>query len=368
MSCTPLLASIVAGLPASTPFVGPEAIERRTGVHLAVRLGANESLFGPSPACAVAMREAVDEIQLYGDPEGYELRTALAGFHGITLDNIVLGSGIDELLGLFVRAYADPGETGIMSAGGYATMAYQLKGHDVRIASAPYVNDANDAPALLTLAQQERARILYLSTPDNPSGSWLRRDEVERLVAGLPPDCLLLLDEAYAEFGPPEDMLPLDLSDRRVVRLRTFSKAYGLAGLRVGYAFGAAETIRPIDRIRNQFGMGRLAQAGALAALADQDHVRSVVAAVAAGRARLTEIATRAGLEALPSATNFVLIDVGGADRARSLLTTLQDRYGIFIRMPSAAPLNRCIRVTVGPDRELDAFEAAFLQSLQTGF
>lgn len=359
-SARPALASIVAASPASTPFVGPEALERRLGRRLDVRLGANESLFGPSARVVDAMRQAALDIHLYGDPEAYELRTALARHHGLALDHLVLGSGIDELLGLFVRAYLEPGRIAVMSQGGYPTFAYQVIGHGGRIETVPYRDDRNDAEGLVETARRVGAKLLYLSNPDNPSGSHLSAATQRDLIDRLPSDCLLLLDEAYAEFAPADTIPEIPADNPRVVRLRTFSKAHGLAGMRVGYAFGAPATIRPLDRIRNQFGVGRMAQAAALAALADQDHVASVVAAVAAGRAEYAALARELGFVALPSATNFVTIDVGGNACAKTVLAALLEREGVFIRMPGAAPLDRCIRVTVGRPEERAIFAAAF--------
>jgi histidinol-phosphate aminotransferase len=347
-------------LPASTPFVGPEALERRTGRRLTVRLGANESLFGASPKAIEAMRQASLEIQLYGDPEGFELRTALARHHGVTIDHIVLGCGIDELFAMLAQAYLEPGQLAVMSEGAYPTFAYSVRGVGGRIRTVPYRDDRNDWPALVETAGREQAKFLFLANPDNPSGSWLDAGEQRQLLDRLPPGCLLLLDEAYAEFAPAGALADLDADDPRVIRFRTFSKARGLAGMRVGYVLGAPDLVRPFDRIRNQYGVGRMAQAAALAALADLDHVRDVVAAVEAGRRDYAALAAKHGFSTLPSATNFVAIDVGSADRAKAILTALVEREGVFIRMPGAAPLNRCIRVTVGRPEDRLAFAAAF--------
>jgi histidinol-phosphate aminotransferase len=356
----PALTQIVAGLPASTPFVGPEALERRLGRRLDVRLGANESLFGPSAKVIEAMHAAAFDIQLYGDPEGFELRTALARHHGIGLDNLVIGAGVDELLGLAVRAYLEPGQVAVMSLGGYPTFAYQVAGQGGRIETVPYRDDRNDAEALVEAVRRAGAKLLYLSNPDNPSGSYLSAETQKAMIDRLPPDCLLVLDEAYAEFAPSDAIPEISIDEPRVVRMRTFSKAHGLAGMRVGYAYGAAETIRPFDRIRNQFGVGRMAQAAALAALADQEHVARVVAAVAEGRTEYAAIARELGCAVLPSATNFVAIDVGGNACAKTMLSSLLEREGVFIRMPGTAPLDRCIRVTVGRPEDRALFAAAF--------
>ncbi len=336
------------------------------GRPLELRLGANESLFGASPKAIEAMRQAALEIQLYGDPEGFELRSALARQHGVTIEHVVLGGGIDELLAMVVQAYLAPGQIAVMSEGAYPTFAYSVRGYGGSVRTVPYRDDRNDRPALIDLAKEEHAKLLFLANPDNPSGSWLDAAEQQELLDRLPPDCLLVLDEAYAEFAPPGALATLASDDPRVIRFRTFSKAHGLAGMRVGYVVGSPDLVRPFDRIRNQYAVGRMAQAAALAALRDPDHVARVVAGVAEGRRDYAAMAAEHGFTALPSATNFVAIDVGSVERARAILAALMEREGVFIRMPGAAPLNRCIRVTVGRPQDRVAFAAAFERVLKT--
>jgi histidinol-phosphate aminotransferase len=356
----PRLTRIVAALPAIIPFVGPEALERESGQKLTLRLGANESLFGSSPKVIEAIRQAALESHLYGDPEGFALREALAQHHGLSMEHLVLGAGIDELLGVVVQAYLEPGEIVVMSEGGYPTFAYEVRGHGGVIRTAPYRDDRNDGQALVELARSEGAKLVYLANPDNPTGSYLSAAEQLSLLERLPDNCLLVLDEAYAEFAPAGALPDLAPDDPRVIRFRTFSKARGLAGMRVGYVQGAPELVRPLDRIRKQFGVGRLTQAAALAALEDQDFVADVVAATVEGRRDYGRLAAEHGFGVLPSATNFVAFDVGTPARAHAILTALRDREGVFIRMPGVAPLNRCIRVTVGRSEDRHRFADAF--------
>lgn len=346
------------------PFVGPEAQERARGAPFAARLGANESVFGPSPAAVAAMAEAAAGAWMYGDPEAWDLRAAIAAHHGVTPGAVMVGEGIDALLGNLVRLLAAPGDPVVTSAGAYPTFAYHVAGFGAALHAAPYRDDAEDPEALLALARAAGARLVYMANPDNPMGSWRSAEQILALVAGLPAGAVLCLDEAYADFAPPEAIPPLDVCEPRLIRMRTFSKAHGMAGARIGYALGEPGLIAAFDRVRNHFGVSRIAQAGARAALADGGWLDHVRAEVAAARARIAAIAAAEGLGALPSATNFVAIDCrrDGAF-ARAVLAALIAR-GVFVRMPLVAPQDRCIRVTAGRPAELARFAAALPEAL----
>lgn len=360
----PPLTRLVRDLPATVPFVAPDAIERTRGSPLRLRLGANESLFGPSPRALDAMRASLDRISYYGDPESFALVAELARLHGVDARNIVVTSGIDDLLGLAVRAFVEAGMATVTSLGGYPTFNYHVIGFGGALQRVPYRNDATDLQALAELTRRSRARLLYLANPDNPTGTWHDAQAIEWLVEQIPSDAVLLLDEAYIEYAPEGTRPTIDAADPRVIRMRTFSKAHGLAGARIGYGIGNPDTIAAFHKIRHHFGVNAVAQAGALASLGDAEHLRQVVASVAEGRRDYENLARSLGLATLPSATNFVAIDVGGVRKARALLSALEQR-GVFVRMPGAAPLDRCIRVTVAP-REDRALFAEILQQLLT--
>ncbi len=364
MTRKPRFTPVVADLPATVPFVGPETQERARGAAFDARLGANESGFGPSPRAVQAIADAASGAWMYGDPEAHDLRRVLAKHHGIGAENVVVGEGIDGLLLTLARLAVAPGTPVVTSHGGYPTFAYHARAQGGTLHEVAYRNDHADLAALAEKARETDARLVYLANPDNPMGTWHRAAEVQAFADALPEDCLLALDEAYVDFAPAGAAPLFDLSDPRIVRLRTFSKAHGLAGLRVGYAVGAAPTIRAFDKVRNHFGVGRVAQAGALAALRDTEWLSHVVARTEAARERIADIATAHGLVAIPSATNFVAINCGGnGDRARAILSGLLSR-GIFVRMPGVAPLDRCIRVTAGPDAALDLFSDALTRTL----
>ncbi|WP_113912027.1 pyridoxal phosphate-dependent aminotransferase [Roseovarius dicentrarchi] len=350
---TPLIQS----LPAAVPFVGPETMERRRGAPFAARLGANESVFGPSPRAIAAMQAASAEIWKYPDSTSYELRHALAEQNGVTPDHIVVGEGIDGLLGYLVRLMVAPGDAVVTSDGAYPTFNYHVTGYGGTLHKVPYTDDHEDPAALMARAAEVGAKLVYLANPDNPMGTWHDGAAITAALDTLPDGALLVLDEAYVEFAPAP--APIGADDPRVIRMRTFSKAHGLAGARVGYAIGPVPLIAEFEKIRNHFGMNRAAQAGALAAIRDTAWLAQVQAQVATARDEIARIALENGLTSVPSATNFVSIDCGGdGDFARTVLEGLA-RRDIFVRMPFAAPQNRCIRVSCGTPDDLALFAAA---------
>lgn len=363
MAPKPRLSRIVSALPTDIPFVAPEVMERRAGREFRVRIGANESCFGMSPRAVAAMAAELPRASWYGDPESEELRAAISDRLDIQMANVTVACGIDDLQSIAVRAFMDPGDVAVMSLGAYPTFAYHVVGVGGSIHSVPYRDDRNDVSALIAAAHEARARVVFLANPDNPSGSWLSREEMEELLGGLPGGTLLILDEAYLEFGPA-DRLPLDVHDPRLIRFRTFSKAYGMAGMRIGYALGERSLLTPFDGIRLHFGVSRVAQAGALAAYADQDFLGGVIHAVDEGRVDYYRMAERLGIGALRSRANFVSFDLGQKERAVRVMDGLISR-GIFVRKPGNPPLDRCVRVTVGTPEQRAIFEKTFAEVLQ---
>ncbi|MEL7258882.1 MAG: pyridoxal phosphate-dependent aminotransferase [Pseudomonadota bacterium] len=362
----PRYTQLVKSLPATVPFVGPEEQERQRGAPFAARLGANENVFGPSPIAIAAMQAATGDIWMYGDPTSHDLRRALATHHGVGVENIVVGEGIDGLLGYLVRLMIGPGDAVVTSDGAYPTFNYHVAGFGGALHKVPYSDDHEDPSALLTKAKDVGAKLVYLANPDNPMGTWHEGPKLARALDGLPDGCLLVLDEAYVEFAPNGTAPEIAIDDSRFIRMRTFSKAYGMAGARVGYALGAAELIRSFDKIRNHFGMNRVAQIGALAALQDTEWLAKTCADVAAARDQISAIATENGLAAVPSATNFVAVDCGldGAF-ARRVLAALVEQ-GVFVRMPFVAPQDRCIRISCGPKADMALLETTLPKALQT--
>lgn len=349
---------VVEGLPANTPFIGPERLMRENGLRELVRLGANESAFGPSPHAVAAMAAELDRLAWYGDPDSYELREMLAARHGCSMAQILVGSGIDDLMGLCVRVFLEIGGAAVATRGTYPTFAYHVAGYGGRLETVPYTNEGEtDLEALAALAQGIRPSIVYLANPDNPSGAFLDGARVARFYESLPGETLLLLDEAYSDFAEPERLLAPRFEDR-LVRVRTFSKAYGLAGARIGYALLTERNAERFERVRLQYGVNRNAQIGALASLEDEAHLAWVVRETAAARAEYEGLARELGMTAIASRANFVCIDMGDAKRASEVMAELL-RRGVWIRKPGAPPLDRYIRVSAGTPPMREAFASA---------
>ncbi len=360
----PPLSSVVADLPSTVPFVGPEAQERAREKAFKARIGANESVFGPSQKVMDAMKAEAEQAWKYCDPENHDLKQALAAYHGVSPDNILVGEGIDGLFGVTARLFVEPGDKVATSTGAYPTFNYQVTGAGGEIVSVPYVADREDPASLIALARRESTKLIYLANPDNPMGTWWRGNDIEAMIQDIPEGMALCLDEAYGEFAPAGTLPDLDVHNPQVLRFRTFSKAYGLAGCRIGYVMGEAKMIQAFDKIRNHFGVNRIAQAGALAALADQDWLDTVVVRVQVARNEITRIAHECGLEVVPSAANFVAVDCGeDGEFAGKVMESLLDQ-GIFVRMPGVAPLNRCIRISAGREDDLELLEQALPRAL----
>ena len=351
-------------LPETVPFVGPEALERSRGKPFKARIGANENVFGPSPKAIEAMQKAIYEGWQYADPESHDLRHAIADFYNIRPTNVMVGEGIDGLLGYLVRMVIEQGQRVVTSLGAYPTFNYHVVGYGGELITVPYVDDHEDPLSLIEKARKVKPRLVYLANPDNPMGTWNSGNKISAMLDLLPQETLLVLDEAYIEFAPSDADMALDVEDPRLVRFRTFSKAYGMAGMRVGYALGEERLIAAFNRVRNHFGMCRVSQVGALISLCDQENLKVVIKKVEEARERIRVIAENNGLKTLGSGANFVAVDGGcDGDFARILLAELVKR-DIFVRMPLASPQDRCIRISAGTKTDLDHLAEVFPSAL----
>jgi histidinol-phosphate aminotransferase len=357
--------SVVSPLPSTVPFIGPEAQERARGRPFKARIGANENVFGPSPIAIAAMQKAAAECWMYGDPENYELKAALARRLGVKVSNIVIGEGIDSLFGYTVRLFVEAGDAVVTSLGAYPTFNFHVSGYGGKLVTVPYVNDKEDPVSLLAAAEKSAPKLIYFANPDSPMGSWSSAQETQALIDNLPAGTVLVLDEAYSEFAPEGTLPALDVSNPNVIRFRTFSKAYGMAGARIAYVIAEESVAQSFEKIRNHYSVNRIAQVGALASLGDGAHLASNIHNVKTSLANIARICTSNGLRPLPTATNFVTVDCQrDGVFAKRVLDELIAR-DVFVRMPGVAPLNRCIRVSAGTAKDLQWFEERLPEALK---
>lgn len=355
----PPFTPIIEALPKFVPFVGPEAMERTRRRPFRARLGANESIFGASPRAVMVMCDAAAENWKYSDPENFELRSAIAAHHGVPIECVMIGEGIDGLLGLTCSLFLTPGMNVVTTDGAYPTFNFHVKAHGGNIHFLPMRDFREDVPRLIETAKALPAPLVYVSNPNSPMGTWWKADEINVFIASLPPQTLLILDEAYCDTAPDGTAPAIDVSNPQVLRYRTFSKAYGLAGARIGYALGERSIVEAFDKVRNHYGINRVGQLGARAALLDQDYLKAAVSQISAARNRISAIAVENGLKPLASAASFVAINCGadGAFATRVLQGLLE--RDVFVRKPVAKDLEQFIRVSCGRAEDLDVFAEA---------
>ncbi len=326
-----------------------------------VKLSANENPLGTS-ANALAANERALIPSLYPDPDSIALRGALGALYGIDPSRILCGTGSGELLAVAASAFAGPGDEAIYVRYGFSLYDIVIRRCGAEPVVAPDADYGTDIDALLALVNP-RTRIVFIANPNNPTGSFLPRGEIARLHAALPADVLLVLDQAYAEYVAPEDEdggLELAARHANVLVTRTFSKAYGLAGERVGWATGAAELIEVLNRIRGAFNLGNQAQAACLAAVEDQAFVDKSRRHNAAERARFAaalEAMGNHGMRIVPSQANFVLILFEGALTAEAAYAGLMER-GYIVRWLPGQGLPQALRITIGTAEQMDAIAA----------
>ncbi len=363
-------AEVVALGPSRVPAV--EADLRAAGVERPAlrRLNLNESAFPPSPLTIAAIQAAAARVNRYPDPKGRELCAALAARLGVAAQRIVLGNGSDELIALVGQMTLERKSSAVLPTPSFPRYLHAAKLAGATPIAVPVDADgANDAASMLKAIRPD-TRLVYCATPNNPTGAMLDENRLRAFVAAVPDDVLLALDEAYFEFarhaGGPDAGQVLAAARRGPwVLLRTLSKAYGIAGLRVGYCVASDATLaEALNRMRGAFNVNVVAQAAALAALGDEAHTRTLVDGCARERERLAAGFRRLGCEPLPSVANFVSarLPMQAAEAVQRLA-----RLGIMVGVVGPAPFERYIRVTVGTGEDTDAVLAALGEVLRQG-
>lgn len=326
------------------------------GVNRIIKLSSNEGPFGPPPSAVAAMGRAAADGNRYPDGGSVVLREAIGRRFGLDPARIVCGTGSDELISHLCLCYGGAGTELIMSAHGFTMYEISGKYAGSRVIKVPERNLTTDVDAMLA-AVSPATRLVFLANPNNPTGSLLPQSEVERLRAGLPDDVLLVLDAAYAEYVDAPDYDAgarlVDASGGNTVMLRTFSKIFGLGGLRVGWAYAPANVVDVLNRVRGVFNVNLIAQAGAVAALEDKEWVERNRAHNRTERARMAEALTAIGIKVWPSQGNFFLADFGSAERATAADAFLRGR-GLIVRGMKAYDLAHCLRISIGTTEECD--------------
>lgn len=348
------------------PFPGRRALERRLGRELPHQLGSNEGLDMPHRALTEALGAPVAALaRTYGDAQAHDLRQRLAERLEVSASALLVDAGADSLIALTLRALCDTGSTVITSAGTYPTFRYFAEGHGCRLVEVAYRQAPGrlspDVDALLQAAWLHHASLVYLANPDNPSGHCLSDADIAHLVDNLPPTCHLLLDEAYHEFRPDHgDSRPMT----GVVRLRTFSKAHGLAGLRIGYAIAPFETLEVMNKVRIHYAVSSMALAAAEVVLAHDDEVEQHVRAVIDRREQLAAQLLEWGGDVLPSATNFLTLRLPDAEQALEAQKALL-ADGVIVHRPPHPALGHVLRLSAVEDALVPGRLAALQTILQ---
>lgn len=338
-------------------------LERELGITGIVKLASNENPLGASPKAVAAMHEAIGTIALYPDGNGFELKDVLSKRYGVGLANIVLGNGSNDLLELASRAFLAPGDVAVYSAHAFAVYALATQGVGATGVTVPAKNFGHDLDAMCKAAVSHKAKMVFIANPNNPTGTYLGAEDLLGFMQALPADVLVVLDEAYNEYLPQDkryDSVSWLKKFPNLIISRTFSKAYGLAGLRVGYAMAHEQVTDMMNRVRQPFNVNSVAQAAAVAALQDMDFVRQTFELNQRGMQQITDGLTKLGLEYIPSFGNFVSFRIGSATAMYRRLLEL----GVIVRPIGNYDMADYLRVSIGLETENDKFLSALAQAL----
>ena len=323
------------------------------GVAKLHKLSANENPLGPSPKAVEAARAVADRLQLYPDGAATRLREALAARHGLNVANIMVFNGSDEALALLARAYVGQGDEGVYSEHGFLAYPIYIRAVGATPVAAGETNERSDVDSILA-AVTERTRIVFLTNPNNPTGTYLPFEEVRRLHAGLPKDVLLVIDAAYAEFVRRNDYeagVELVAANENVVMTRTFSKVHGLGGARIGWIYAPAHVVAALERVRDPFNVNATAIEAGVAAMLDRDHVNRSVSHNERWLAWTSEELKKLGLRVTPSVGNFILIHFPDSDKHTAAAA---DDYlaarGYLLRRVGAYGFPNALRMTIGTE------------------
>jgi histidinol-phosphate aminotransferase len=340
-----------------TPYIAGKPIEetkRQLGLREVIKLASNENPLGPSPKAVQAIKKALEDINRYPDSQGFYLKKKLARALNLEPANFVLGNGSDELIDIIIKTFVEVDENIITADTTFLEYEIIAQANGRRITKVPLRYFKYDLGSIQKKIDK-KTKLIFIANPNNPTGTYLTEYEIEEFMSGLPDNVLLVMDEAYDTFIDVDDF-PNSLKyikNKNVIILKTFSKAYGLAGLRIGYAVASPEIISYMERVRQPFNANLLAQAAAQAALDDRKFLRKTKKIIAQGKSYLYENLKKLGLAYVPSVTNFILIDV-----SKDSLGVFKEmlKYGVIVRDMQQYGLKNFIRVTIGTKKENEKF------------
>jgi len=351
----------IAALSPYVPGKPIEELQRELGLSRVIKLASNENPLGPSPKALAVLNEGVATLHRYPDGGAFRLREALADRWKVTSDHIILGNGSDEILGLLARTFLSPGDEAVMADHTFVIYKMEVAAAHGKAVTVPLKAWRHDLTAMAE-AVTPKTRLLFVCNPNNPTGTTVSADDVARLMARMPEHVIVVFDEAYFEYVRSTDFpdsMAYVKQGRNAIVLRTFSKIYGLAGLRIGYGVTTTEITNFLNRVRPPFNANSVAQRAALAALGDDEHVAKSRAVNEAGMEQVVKGLRALGFAPIPSEANFVYLDIGrdGKQVFEALL-----RQGVIIRHIEG----RMVRVTIGQAEENQAFLTALKQVLES--
>ncbi len=362
---TPLpLNPSLATLPVYQPGRPIQEVARELGLDAAdiIKLASNENPLGPSPAAVAAMEQAIQSLHLYPDGNAFYLKQKLAAKLGVATANLILGNGSNEIIEFIGHALMAPGAEVVVSQYCFAVYPIVTSLFGAKLITVPAKDHGHDIPAMLR-AITPQTRVIFVANPNNPTGTLIPAADIERLIREVPSNVLIAMDEAYVEFlDEPLDLLPMIRSGQapNLLLMRTFSKIYGLAGLRLGYGIGHPDLIAALEKIRQPFNINSLIQAGALAALDDEEHIDGTRRNNAEGLKLYEDAFRELKLTFVPSSANFILVRVGDGQKVFAELQKL----GVIVRPMAGYQLPEWIRISIGSPAENQRCLAALRQAL----
>lgn len=351
----PLVQPFVKDVKPYVPGKPIEELQRELGITDIIKLASNENPLGTSEKVREVVREAAQKLHIYPDGAAYNLKQAICEFHDVDMEEVATGAGSDELLMLSIDTFVSPGENGVVSQYGFGSYPISLVGHGAEVRTVPVLDGFTPDVQGMIDACDDDTKMLFLANPNNPTGTYVPEGELRRLLTEVPEHVVVVIDEAYNEYIQADDYASaLDLRDLRdrLMITRTFSKCYGLAGLRVGYAISTPEIIGLINRIRKPFNVNLVAQEAAIAALADREFVARSVEVNEAGRAQFEagfEALAKFGVDWIPSQTNFLLVEMPVDGRT---IYDVMLRRGVILRPMAGYGLPKYLRISIGTEAE----------------